>query len=71
MASNPEIHEQISSEEWALRQDLAACYRLFFKYGWTDLIFTHLTARVPGEPNHYLINPYGLLFQEITASNLI
>ena len=71
MASNPEIHQQISPEEWALRQDLAACYRLFVKYGWTDLIFTHLSARVPGEPNHYLINPYGLLFQEITASNLI
>ena len=71
MASNPEIHQQMSPEEWALRQDLAACYRLFVKYGWTDLIFTHLSARVPGEPNHYLINPYGLLFQEITASNLI
>ena len=71
MASNPEIHQQMSPEEWALRQDLAACYRLFVKYGWTDLIFTHLSARVPGEPHHYLINPYGLLFQEITASNLI
>ena len=71
MASNPAIHQQMSPEEWALRQDLAACYRLFVKYGWTDLIFTHLSARVPGGPNHYLINPYGLLFQEITASNLI
>ena len=71
MASNPEIAQQISSEEWALRQELAACYRLFVKYGWTDLIFTHLSARVPGTSDHYLINPYGLLFQEITASNLI
>lgn len=71
MASNPEVQHTISPEEWALRQDLAACYRLFVKYGWTDLIFTHLSARVPGEPHHYLINPYGLLFQEITASNLI
>ena len=71
MASNPEIQQQISPEEWALRQDLAACYRLFLKYGWTDLIFTHLSARVPGQPDQYLINPYGLLFQEITASNLI
>ena len=71
MASNPAVQHTISPEEWALRQDLAACYRLFVKYGWTDLIFTHLSARVPGEPYHYLINPYGLLFQEITASNLI
>ena len=71
MASNPAVQHKISPEEWALRQDLAACYRLFVKYGWTDLIFTHLSARVPGEPYHYLINPYGLLFQEITASNLI
>jgi ribulose-5-phosphate 4-epimerase/fuculose-1-phosphate aldolase len=50
---------------------LAACYRAFVHYGWTDLIFTHLSARVPGEPGHYLINPYGLMFQEICASNLI
>ncbi|MDC1072319.1 class II aldolase/adducin family protein [Gammaproteobacteria bacterium] len=71
MASNSAVQHTISPEEWALRQDLAACYRLFVKYGWTDLIFTHLSARVPGEPYHYLINPYGLLFQEITASNLI
>jgi ribulose-5-phosphate 4-epimerase/fuculose-1-phosphate aldolase len=71
MASNSAVQHTISPEEWALRQDLAACYRLFVKYGWTDLIFTHLSARVPGEPHHYLINPYGLLFQEITASNLI
>ena len=57
--------------EWRLRVDLAACYRLFVHYGWTDLIFTHLSARVPGHPEQYLINPYGLLFHEITASNLI
>ncbi len=62
---------QISDAEWAVRRDLAACYRLFVRFGWTDLIFTHLSARVPGSPNHYLINPYGLLFEEITASNLI
>jgi ribulose-5-phosphate 4-epimerase/fuculose-1-phosphate aldolase len=60
-----------SDDEWQLRCDLAACYRLFVKYGWTDLIFTHLSARVPGHPDQYLINPYGLLFHEITASNLI
>ena len=61
----------MSDSEWQLRCDLAACYRLFVKFGWTDLIFTHLSARVPDEPDHYLINPYGLLFEEITASNLI
>jgi ribulose-5-phosphate 4-epimerase/fuculose-1-phosphate aldolase len=61
----------VSADEWHLRCDLAACYRLFVKYGWTDLIFTHLSARVPGHPDQYLINPYGLLFHEITASNLI
>lgn len=62
---------QCSSEEWEMRVQLAACYRAFVHYGWTDSIFTHLSARVPGEPNHYLINPYGLLFHEICASNLI
>ena len=61
----------ISEAEWLVRQDLAACYRLFVKYGWTDLIFTHLSARVPGHDNQYLINPYGLLFHEISASSLI
>jgi len=61
----------MSNVEWHLRQDLAACYRAFVHYGWTDLIFTHLSVRVPGEVNQYIINPYGLLFQEITASNLI
>ncbi len=62
---------KISEAEWQLRRDLAACYRLFVRFGWTDLIFTHLTARVPGHADQYLINPYGLLFQEITASNLL
>ena len=61
----------ISEDEWQVRRDLAACYRLFVRYGWTDLIFTHLSARVPGHPEQYLINPYGLLFDEITASNLL
>ena len=70
--SSPRILAQhCSEEEWELRVQLAACYRAFVHYGWTDLIFTHLSARVPGEPNHYLINPYGLMFQEICASNLI
>lgn len=61
----------ISDDEWQVRCDLAACYRLFVKFGWTDLIFTHLSARVPGTTDQYLINPFGLLFDEITASNLI
>ena len=61
----------ITDQEWQVRCDLAACYRLFVKFGWTDSIFTHLSARVPGQPEQYLINPYGLLFPEIKASNLI
>ena len=61
----------ITDQEWQVRYDLAACYRLFVKFGWTDSIFTHLSARVPGQPEQYLINPYGLLFPEIKASNLI
>ena len=71
MAESLAKMEDISEEEWTMRVDLAACYRLFVKYGWTDMIFTHLSARVPGEENLYLINPYGLLFEEITASSLI
>jgi len=62
---------QCSDEEWLTRVELAACYRAFVHYGWTDSIFTHLSARVPGHPDQYLINPYGLLFHEICASNLI
>ena len=60
-----------SEDEWRTRVDLAALYRLFVRYGWTDLIYTHISARVPGEPNHYLINPYGPFFDEITASSLL
>jgi len=61
----------ISDAEWALRVDLAACYRLIARYGWTDLIYTHVSARVPGETELFLLNPYGLLFDEITATSLI
>jgi ribulose-5-phosphate 4-epimerase/fuculose-1-phosphate aldolase len=60
-----------SDAEWRIRCDLAGCYRAFAHYGWTDLIYTHVSARHPSEEGHYLINPYGLLFDEITASNLI
>lgn len=61
----------ISPEEWQARVDLAAAYRLVAHFGWDDLIFTHLSARVPGEGHHFLINPYGLMFHEITASSLV
>ena len=61
----------ISPEEWAVRVDLAACYRLIRHFGWDDLILTHNSARVPGKPNQFLINPMGLMFDEITGSNLI
>ncbi len=61
----------ISEDEWAARQELSCCYRAFVHYGWTDLIFTHLSVRVPDAADQYLINPYGLLFHEITASSLI
>lgn len=60
-----------SEAEWETRVDLAALYRLFVKYGWTDLIYTHISARVPGEEGNYLINPYGLFFDEINASSLV
>ncbi|MEO8160859.1 MAG: class II aldolase/adducin family protein [Arenimonas sp.] len=61
----------VSPEEWQLRCDLAACYRLVAAYGWADLVFTHISVRLPGEGHRFLINPYGLLFEEITASSLI
>lgn len=61
----------ISEAEWQVRVDLAACYRLVAHYGWDDLVFTHLSARVPGPEHHFLINPYGWLFEEITASSLV
>ena len=65
------IHEQVSAEEWQVRQDLAALYRLVAMHGWDDLVFTHITARVPGPDHHFLINPYGMLFETVTASNLV
>lgn len=61
----------VSPQEWQLRVDLAATYRLVALYGWDDMIFTHISARVPGPEHHFLINPYGLLFDEITASSLV
>jgi len=65
------VRSRVSAEEWQQRVDLAACYRLVALYGWDDLIFTHISARVPGPDHHFLINPYGMTFDEITASSLI
>ena len=66
-----DIQNMVSAEEWQLRVDLAACYRLVALYGWSDLVFTHISARIPGPEHHFLINPYGLMFDEITASSLV
>lgn len=65
------LKDSVSAAEWQLRTDLAACYRLVALHGWSDLIFTHISARVPGPEHHFLINPYGMMFDEITASSLI
>jgi len=65
------LRNVVGAEEWQLRCDLAACYRLVAAYGWSDLVFTHVSARIPGPEHQFLINPYGLMFDEITASSLI
>src|SRR5580693_5546092 len=65
------VRDEVSPEEWRQRVDLAAAYRLVAHYHWDDVIFTHLSARVPGPDHHFLINPYGMLFDEITASSLV
>ena len=64
-------HPEMAAEEWQARVDLAACYRLVALFGWDDLIFTHISARVPGPEHHFLINPYGMMFEEIRASDLV
>lgn len=71
MTSNASVRSLVSEAEWDLRVDLAACYRLVAHFGWDDLIFTHISARVPGPEHHFLINPFGMLFDEITASSLV
>ena len=70
-ANDDHVRGAVSDEEWAIRVDLAAAYRLVALYGWDDLIFTHLSARVPGPEHHFLINPYDMMFEEITASSLV
>jgi len=67
----PSLKGKVSDEEWAIRVDLAAAYRMVAHYGWDDLIFTHLSARVPGPEHHFLLNPYQLMFEEVTASSLV
>ncbi|MDQ2989346.1 MAG: class II aldolase/adducin family protein [Pseudomonadota bacterium] len=64
------LESQVSAEEWQIRVDLAACYRLVAEFGWSDLVFTHISARLPQE-GQFLINPYGVMFDEITASSLV
>ncbi|MEO6151840.1 MAG: class II aldolase/adducin family protein [Croceibacterium sp.] len=70
MATQLRRNSQCSEAEWAARQDLAACYRIFDMLGWSESIYNHITVRVPGE-EAFLINPFGLLWSEVTASNLI
>ena len=67
----PSLEGKVSEAEWKIRVDLAAAYRLVAYYGWDDLIFTHLSARVPGPEHHFLLNPYNLMFEEVTASSLV
>ncbi len=70
-ASLAKVRDRVSPAEWQLRCDLAAAYRLVKLFGWDDLVFTHISARVPGSDHHFLINPYGFMFEEITASSLV
>jgi ribulose-5-phosphate 4-epimerase/fuculose-1-phosphate aldolase len=69
--ATPHPVQHTDATERQLRIDLAACYRLVAAYGWDDLIFTHISARIPGPEHHFLINPYGMMFSEITASSLV
>jgi ribulose-5-phosphate 4-epimerase/fuculose-1-phosphate aldolase len=69
--SDDQVKSSVSAAEWEARINLAACYRLVAHYGWTDLIYTHISARVPGEGEHFLLNPFGWMFDEITASSLV
>jgi len=71
ISTDSSIRNQVGEAEWALRVDLAACYRLLALEGWDDLVFTHVSVRVPGEKDQFLINAYGLLFEEMTASSLV
>jgi ribulose-5-phosphate 4-epimerase/fuculose-1-phosphate aldolase len=65
------VREQVSREEWEVRVNLAACYRLMAEYGMVEMVANHISARVPGTHNEFLINPYGMLYEEMTASSMI
>src|SRR5580704_13068723 len=71
MSPASSVRDRVSQEEWNERVTLAAAYRLVAHFGWDDVVFTHLSARVPGTEHHFLINPYGTLFGEVTASSLV
>src|SRR5450432_32865 len=71
LAGSASLKGKVSQEEWQVRVDLAALYRLAALHGWDDMIYTHISARVPGPEHHFLINPYGLFFEEMTASSLV
>lgn len=70
-SSDVSVKQTVSPAEWDARVNLAAAYRLTALFGWDDLVFTHISARVPGPEHHFLINPYGMMFDEITASSLV
>ena len=71
-ASGPDVRPaRFGAEEWEARVQLAATYRIFDHLGWTELIYNHISLRVPGEAGHYLINPFGLHYSEVCASNLV
>src|SRR5678810_301246 len=70
-ATKSSVRELVSAAEGQARVNLAAAYRLVADYGWDDRVFTHISARVPGPEHHFLINPYGMMFEEITASSLV
>ncbi|MEW4448782.1 class II aldolase/adducin family protein [Qipengyuania sp. JC766] len=71
MATQLKPKEDYSEQEWKARQDLAACYRIFDHLGWSESIYNHISVAVPGEEGAFLINPFGLLYEEVTASNLV
>ena len=71
LRNHHQVRAGVSAQEWQTRVDLAACYRLAARYGWADLIYTHISARVPGPDEHFLLNPFGFMFDEVSASNLV
>jgi len=71
LVADASLRSRVSPAEWETRVNLAACYRLVAHYRMTDMIYTHISARLPEEPSHFLINPYGLMFEEITATSLV